>query len=64
MKPEELRNMTKDELGQKTSSLKEELSKLMFQSKTGRLEKPSRIRMIKRDIARIKTILKEENYAK
>jgi ribosomal protein L29 len=36
----------------------------MFQSKTGRLEKPSRIRVIKRDIARIKTILKEENYAK
>ncbi len=64
MKPQDLRNMTKDELNQKVNSLKEELSNLHFQSKTGRLEKPARISQIRRDVARIKTILKEESYAK
>lgn len=64
MKPQELRNMTKQELNQKTASLKEELSKLLFQAKTGRLEKPAKISQIKKDIARIKTILREESYAK
>lgn len=64
MKPQDLRNMTKDELSQKEASLKEETSKLLFQAKTGTLEKPARISQIKRDIARIKTILKEGSYAK
>lgn len=64
MKPQDLRNMTEQELNHNITSLKEELSKLLFQAKTGRLEKPARIREIKRDIARIKTILREESYAK
>lgn len=64
MKPQDLRNMTREELDQKIFGLKDELSKLLFQKKTGRLEKPARISQIKRDIARIKTILKEESYAK
>ena len=64
MKPQDLRNMTKDELDHKVLSLKEELSKLIFQSKTGTLEKQARISQIKKDVARIKTILKEESYAK
>lgn len=64
MKPHDLRNMTKDELNHKIGSLKEDLSKLIFQSKTGTLEHPARISQIKKDIARIKTILKEESYAK
>lgn len=64
MKPQDLRNMTKDELKQKIASVKEELSKLLFQAKTGTLEKSARISQIKRDIARIKTILKEGSYAK
>lgn len=64
MKPADLRNMTKQELNHNIISLKEELSKLLFQAKTGRLEKPTRIPQIKRDIARIKTILREESYAK
>jgi len=64
MNPQELRNMTKDELGHKISSLKEELSKLLFQSKTGTIEKPARMSLIRKDIARIKTILREESYAK
>jgi len=56
--------MTKDELNHKTASLKEELSKLLFQAKTGTIEKPARISGIRKDVARIKTILREESYAK
>ena len=64
MKPQDIRNMTKDELSQKIVALKEEMSKLLFQAKTGNLEKPARIPQIKRDIARINTIVREESYAK
>ena len=64
MKPQDLRNMTKDELNHKILSLKEELSKLLFQAKTGTIEKSANIALIKKDIARIKTILKEESHAK
>ena len=64
MKPSDLRNMTKDELNHKIFSLKEQLAKLRFQARTGRLEKPSDIAKIRKDIARAKTILKDESYAK
>ncbi|NQT95159.1 MAG: 50S ribosomal protein L29 [Candidatus Omnitrophica bacterium] len=64
MKPQELRNMTKDELDHKVVSLKEEYSKLLFQAKTGTIEKPARMSQIRKDIARIKTILREVSYAK
>lgn len=64
MKPEELRNMTKDELVSKELSLKEQLMNLRFQAKMGKLEKPSMISQIRKDIARILTILKEASYAK
>jgi large subunit ribosomal protein L29 len=64
MKPGDLRNMTKDELDAKIIAFKEELSRLLFQKKTGTIEKSARISQIKKDIARIKTILKEETYAK
>jgi len=64
MKPNDLRNMTKDELNLKVLSLKEELSGLLFQQKTGTIEKSARISQIRKDIARIKTIIKEESYAK
>jgi large subunit ribosomal protein L29 len=60
MKPKEIREKTLKELEQKIYSLKEELFNLRYQAKTGRLEKPSRIRNIKKDIARINTILKEK----
>jgi large subunit ribosomal protein L29 len=64
MKPQDLRNMTKDELTHKTLSFKEELSALLFKQKTGTLEKSANISQVKKDIARIKTILKEGGYAK
>ncbi len=60
MKPKEIREKTLKELEQKIHSLKEELFNLRYQAKTGRLEKPSRIRNIKKDIARINTIFKEK----
>lgn len=64
MKPDELRNMTKEELVSKQLSLKEELMNLRFQAKMGKLEKPSKISQARKDIARILTILKEASYAK
>jgi large subunit ribosomal protein L29 len=64
MKPQDLRNMTKDELDHKTRSLQEELSGLLFRLKTGTIENSSRMSQIKKDIARINTILKENSYAK
>ncbi len=64
MKPDEIRDMTEDELASKQFSLKEELMNLRFKAKMGKLEKPSRISQIRKDVARILTILKEGNYAK
>jgi len=62
MKIQELRNLSKEELLQKEKTLKEELYKLNLQRYGGRVEKPHMFSLIKRDIARIKTILnsKEE----
>ena len=59
MKAKEIRDMSADDLNQKLASLKEELFNLRFQHATGQLEKPSRIKDVKKDIARIKTIQRE-----
>lgn len=48
-----------DELNQKTRVFKKELFNLNYQRKMGNVEKPARFRMIKRDIARVATILRE-----
>ncbi len=60
MKPLELRNQSKDELLQKEKVLLEELSKLNMQRYTGSVEKPHKFALIKKDIARIRTILNEK----
>ncbi len=60
MKPLELRNQSKDELLQKEKVLLEELSKLNIQRYTGNVEKPHKFGLIKKDIARIRTILNEK----
>ena len=57
MKANELRNMTADELQKKDRELVQELFNLRFQHHTGRLENSSRISDVKKDIARVKTIL-------
>jgi large subunit ribosomal protein L29 len=59
MKAKEIREMSADELNQKVTSLKEELFNLRFQLATGQLENPMRIKDVKKNIARIKTIQRE-----
>jgi large subunit ribosomal protein L29 len=55
----ELRQLTVPELADKEKQLVQELFNLRFQFGTGRLENPMQIRKTKRDIARVKTIMKE-----
>ncbi|MCM8797101.1 MAG: 50S ribosomal protein L29 [Candidatus Omnitrophica bacterium] len=59
MKIEELRNLSREELLQREKALKDELFKLNLQRYTGRVEKPHKFGEIKREIARINTILNE-----
>ena len=61
MKVNELRNMTVDELRKKNGELVQELFNLRFQLHTGRLENSARISAVKKDIARVKTILSGMN---
>jgi len=63
MKPNAIREMSTAELNQKVQDYKTELFNLRFQKATGQLENPLQIRAIKKDIARIKTILKERESA-
>ena len=60
MKTQELRSLSREDLIQKELTLKEELSKLNVQRYSGRVEKPHMFSLIKKDIARIKTILNEK----
>lgn len=60
MKAKELRTLSKEELLQKEKSLKEELYKLNQQRYSGRVEKPHLFSLIRKDIARIQTILNEK----
>ena len=60
MKVNDIRNMSAAELNTKVSELKEELFNLRFQLATGQLENPMRIREVKKTIARIKTVQREE----
>ncbi|MDY3297106.1 50S ribosomal protein L29 [Selenomonas sp.] len=59
MKAKEIRELSAEELNQKLASLKEELFNLRFQHATGQLENPTRIKDVKKSIARIKTIQRE-----
>ena len=59
MKAKEIKEMTNDELVKKLESLKEELFNLRFRHATGQLENPNVISGVKKDIARVKTVLRE-----
>lgn len=59
----ELRDMSNEELQQKAQQLKQELFNLRFQQATGRIENVMRIKQTRRDIARVKTILRENGLA-
>jgi len=56
----ELRNMTSDEIRQKVDALKKELYGLRTEAKAGRIEKPHKIKDVRKDIARCETVLKEK----
>jgi large subunit ribosomal protein L29 len=59
MKANELRGLTSEEIASRVDQLKSELFNLRFQLATGQLENPMRIRQVRKDIARAKTILKQ-----
>jgi len=59
----ELRERTADELQTRERELTEQLFKLRFQRATGRMENPSKMRQVRREIARIKTLLNEKSGA-
>ena len=59
MKASEIREMNVDEMEQKLSDLKEQLFNLSFQHEIGQLENPQQMKETKKDIARIKTIIRE-----
>lgn len=60
MKAIKIRELTPQELNEKVVELKNELFNLRFQLATGQLENPMQIKAIKKDIARVKTILRQK----
>ena len=63
MTTNELRDKSIDELNSRERELREQLFKLRFQRATGRMENPMKIREVRREIARIKTLLGERSRA-
>ena len=64
MELKKMRDMTEIELNTDLSKMKKELFNLRFQHVTGQLENPVQMRELKRDIARVKTIIREKELAK
>ncbi|MDF1486975.1 50S ribosomal protein L29 [Tessaracoccus caeni] len=61
LKAHELRGLSRDQLNAKVVELKEELFGLRFQAATGQLESHGRLREVRKDIARVYTVLQERN---
>lgn len=61
MKINEIKELTTEELNTKINEAKAELFNLRFQQATGNLEKPSRIGELRKQVARMKTVLRERN---
>lgn len=64
MKATELRELTRDELRTKETELAEQLFALRLQKVTGQLENPAKIRNVRRDLARVLTVLGEKARAR
>ncbi len=64
MKASDIRSKTQDELSDDLASLKKEQCNLRFQRAPGQLEKTARVRQVRKDIARIKTIAAEKAAGK
>jgi len=62
-KPEELRDLSDDELETKLAEAKEELFNLRFQLVTGQLDNPMAIKIMRKEIARILTVIRERELA-
>jgi len=63
VKPSELRNLKPGEIETKLADAREEMMKLRFQQVTGQLSDPSRLRGLRREVARMQTILREQGAA-
>ena len=63
MKADDARAMTTDQLGDELLKLKKEQFNLRFQRATGQLENTSRVRQVRRDIARVQTIARQKRAA-
>ena len=63
MKINEIKGMTNEELGSKLASLKTELFNLRFSHATGNLANPMLLNSLKKDIARVQTVIKEREIA-
>ena len=61
MKIKELREMTVEELGAKRRELKHEMLNLRVQQQSGQLENPARLHLIRKDVARIETIITQRS---
>ena len=61
MKAGEVRNLTLDQLDDELIKLKKEQFNLRFQQASGQLENVARVRQVRRDIARIKTVARQKN---
>ena len=59
MKIKELKELTNEELGSRRVDLKHEVLNLQVQKQSGQLENPARLRLIRREVARIETILSQ-----
>ncbi len=63
MKTKDIRDLSVEELQNKVVALKVELFNLRFRAATGQLENPSSIKNVKKDMARVKTIIREREMA-
>ena len=63
MKAKEIRDMSREEMTQKLEELKKDLFNLRFQHATNQLDNPIKIVAVKRDIARINTIIREQEIS-
>jgi large subunit ribosomal protein L29 len=60
MKAGDVRSLSPEERQQKLVEMKQELFNLRFQHATGQLENPQRLKQVKRDVARVQTVIREE----
>ena len=63
MKPAEVRELSTDELQGREQELHDQLFRLRIQKSMGQLEAPAKVREVRRDLARVKTILREKEQA-